>query len=302
MSIFETLRDHVSVEQVTGGRVGKKVLCPAHADANTPNLHIYGDHVHCFACGFHGDVVDLWQVMHGFERPIEAALDLAREYGVEVPEQSPQARKEVEERRSKEETHLKQARACHSALDTHPNVREWCEKRGFDQELQRRFLLGANRDGTEAVIPFWYRGRVMGLIRRKLEGEPKYLYPSREEFPEGHRPLFIPSPLRDDVLLAEGIVDALALAALGESVAAVGGTDISAEQMSELERLSGPIYVLPDADPEGNEAARRWVRSLYPKAVLCPPEYGEGSKDVADLFAEAGQSSAETLIDLKAAA
>jgi hypothetical protein len=69
MNIFETLRDSVSVEQVAGGRVGEKILCPAHADNNRPNLHIYTDHVHCFACDFHADVVALWQLKHGFERP-----------------------------------------------------------------------------------------------------------------------------------------------------------------------------------------------------------------------------------------
>jgi DNA primase len=191
MSIFETLQDRVSVEQITGGRPGKKILCPAHADGNTPNLHLFREHVHCFACGFHGDVVALWQEMQGFGRPIEAALDLAREFGVEVPEQSLQARKEAEERRRKEETYLKQARARHLALDTHQNVREWWKKRGFGEDVQRLFMLGANRDGTQAVIPFWHRGRVKGLIRRKLEGEPKYLYGKREEFPEAtSHPLF----------------------------------------------------------------------------------------------------------------
>ena len=239
MNVFELLRERVSVEQVIGGRAGKKVLCPAHADGDTPNLHIYGDHVHCFACGFHGDVVALWQKMRGFDRPAEAALDLAREYGVKLPEQTPEGQKEAEQRRSQEGMHLKEAQACHRALDRHPNVREWWEKRGFDEELQRRFMLGTNRDGTQAVIPFWNRGRVKGLIRRKLEGEPKYIYPKREEFPEGRRPLFIPGPLRDDTLVVEGIIDALALAALGESAAAVGGTNISAGQMSTLERLSG---------------------------------------------------------------
>jgi DNA primase len=302
VSIFETLRDRVPVEQVAGGHVGEKVLCPAHADNNTPNLHIYGDHVHCFACDFHGDVVALWKVMHGFERPIEAALNLAREYGIDLPEQCPKTRKEIEQRRSKEEIYIKQAQACHRALDTHPKVREWWEKRGFDEDLQQRFLLGASRDGTESVIPFWHRGRVVGLICRKLEGEPKYIYPKVEEFPGGCRPLFIPGPLRDGTLIVEGIVDALAAAALGESVIAVGGTNISAGQMSELEKISDPIYILPDADPEGGEAARRWVRDLYPKAFLCPAEYGDGRKDIADLFAADGQSATDTISRLKAGA
>jgi DNA primase len=113
-------------------------------------------------------------------------------------------------------------------------------------------MLGTNRDGTEAVIPYLHRGRVKGLIRRKLEGEPKYIYPKAEDFPEGHRPLFIPGPLQGGTLLVEGIVDALAAAAIGESVIAVGGTNISARQMGELERISDPIYILPDADAKGD--------------------------------------------------
>src|SRR3712207_7323989 len=56
----------------------------------------------------------------------------------------------------------------------------------------------------------------------------------------------------------------------------------SAGQLSELERLSGPMHILPDADPESEEAARRWVRDLYPKAFLCPAEYGKGREDFAD--------------------
>jgi hypothetical protein len=66
-----------------------------------------------------------------------------------------------------------------------PGVVAWWEGRGFCKELRERFLLGANKGGTAAVIPFWNRGRVQGLIRRKLEGEPKYIYPETEEFPAG---------------------------------------------------------------------------------------------------------------------
>ena len=170
------------------------------------------------------------------------------------------------------------------------------------RSFSEQFILGANRDGTEAVIPYFHNGRVKGLIRRKLVGKPKYRYPKAEDFPDGCRPLFIPGPLQNSTMLVEGIVDALAAAALGESVIAVGGTNISAGQMSELERLSDPIYILPDADPEGDEAARRWVRDLYPKAFLCPAEYGKGCKDVADLFPADIQSAAEIIESLKAGA
>lgn len=74
--------------------------------------------------------------------------------------------------------------------------------------------------------------------------------------------------------MVEGIVDALALAALGQSAVAVGGTGISEPQVRELEGLPGTLYVLPDGDEEGGAAARRWVDRLYPRALLCPAEYG----------------------------
>jgi DNA primase len=280
MTTFEVLRQQVLIEQVAGGRVGEKVLCPAHADGTTPNLHIYDDYVHCYACGFHGDVVDVWAAVRGFEGPVEAALDLAREFGLELPDMDPEVRRKAQERRERENLNLRQAQACHKALEKHPKVREWWEGRGFGKGLQERFLLGANCHGTSAVIPHWHRGRVQGLIHRKLEGKPKYRYPKAEDFPSGYRPLFVPGSLRGEIFLVEGIVDALALAALEESVVAVGGADISQYQMRELESLSGPLYILPDTDEAGEEAARRWALNLYPRAFVCPAHYGEEAKHV----------------------
>ena len=283
MSAFEILRERVPLAEAVGRHrevQGNRARCvaPDHEDAS-PSMHLYDDHVHCFSCGFHGDVVDAWAALRGFDRPMEAALDLAGEYGVELPRLHPEARKRIQERRAREERYVLQARACHDALGRHPAVVGWWEGRGFGRDLRERFLLGASRGGTAAVIPFWNRGRVQGLIRRNLQREPKYVYPNREELPAGHRPLFIPGPVRGDAFLVEGIVDALALAALGQGAVSVGGTSISEPQARELEGLPGTIYVLPDGDEEGGDAARRWVRRLYPRALLCPADYGGGVPD-----------------------
>ena len=278
MNVFELLRDQVPIENVVGRYSevrGSKVHCvaPDHQDLD-PSMHLYGDHTYCFSCGFHGDVTDIYATVHGLDRPIEAALDLAREYAIQLPKQDPEAQKRTQECREKEDLYLRQAQACHRALGRHPKVGEWWKGRGFGEEFQGRFLLGANKSGTEAVIPYWNRGRVQGLIRRRLAGKPKYTYPEVTDFPKGFRPLFIASSVRAGAFLVEGIVDALAVAALGESAIGVGGTGISEHQLRELERLPGPFYVLPDADEEGAAAARQWVRHLYPKALLCPAEYG----------------------------
>jgi DNA primase len=288
VSIFEILRERVSLEELAGRFTelrasGEKLkgCCPHsdHADTS-PSFYVYPDErFHCYGCGRHGDVVDLWAGIKCLDPGIGAALDLAREYGLEPPELDAKVREKMEEQRAKEDFYLKQAKVCHQALARHPSVVAWWEGRGFDEELRKRFLLGANRDGTAAVMPYWHRGRVHGLIRRKLGGEPKYLYPEAEHFPAGYRPLFIPGPLRGGAFLVEGIIDALALVALGENAIAVGGTNISEAQMRELARIPGPLYILPDADEQGDKAAREWVRHLYPKALVCPAEYGQEAED-----------------------
>jgi DNA primase len=274
MSAFEILREQLMLEQILSVNNSGKASCVSHDHQDEdPSMHLYGDHVHCFSCGFHGDVTDVWAAMRGLDRPLEAALDLAGEFAIELPQANPEASQKARERRDKEDLYLQQAKACHGALPRHPRVTKWWEARGFVQELRERFLLGTNKNGKAAVIPFWHRGRVQGLIRRKLKGEPKYLYPKAEEFPGGYRPLFIPASARSGPFLTEGIVDALALAAIGEGAIAVGGTGMSREQLRELDALPGPLYILPDADEEGKQAAREWVRKLYPKALVCPAEY-----------------------------
>jgi DNA primase len=155
MGVFDILRDEVPIVRILKPNDGGKARCvaPDHRD-NDPSTHVYEDHVHCFSCGFHGDVTDVWAVQRGFGRPIEAALDLAREFRIELPEVSAEVRQKAQKRREKEDQYLAQAQACHRALNRHPRIREWWERRGFGKELQERFLLGANKDGTVAVIPF----------------------------------------------------------------------------------------------------------------------------------------------------
>jgi DNA primase len=283
VSVLEVLRAQVDLVGLAGrytdlrpygkAHVGRCPY-PDHEDKN-PSFYVYAEgRYFCYGCRRHGDVVDLWAVVKGVRPGIEAALDLARECGITIPELDAEAQNEARRRRSLEAQYAVQAEEAHADLSQYPLVIRWWEKRGFHELLRARFLLGSSSDGREAIIPFWRRGSVQGLIRRKLEGDPKYVLPKAEEFPDGHRPLFIPGSAREGVVLVEGYVDALALAALGMDAAAIGGTGISTHQRDELWELPGPIYIMPDDDDkQGEKAARRWVEDLYPKALLCPPNY-----------------------------
>jgi DNA primase len=287
VSIFEELREQVDLAELaaryTDLQPSRRALVgccpnPDHDDEH-PSFYVYPEaRFFCYGCRWHGDVTDLWAAVKGLRPGTEAALDLAREYSVDLPTVSAEAKEKAERRRQQVAEYLKQAEEYHEALLQYPSVVEWWEGRGFDEGLREKFLLGVAGAGAEATIPFWNRGRVHGIVRRKLEGEPKYVLPKKEDFPAGYRPLFVPGRVREGMFVVEGYVDALALSALGYGVAAIGGTHPNQEQLAEIRRLPGRIYVLPDADEEGRKAARRLVEDLYPKAMLCPPEYERKEK------------------------
>ncbi len=74
---------------IDGAEVGEKIRCisPDHDD-HSPSMHVYEDHVYCFSCGFRADVVKAWSILHGFDKQIDAARDLARAYNIVLPNEA----------------------------------------------------------------------------------------------------------------------------------------------------------------------------------------------------------------------
>jgi putative DNA primase/helicase len=306
MNVFETLREQVDIAVLVGrytpvrdaGRL-KKFCCLIHKE-DTPSCFIYqDDYFHCYGCGAHGDVIELWAAIKGLGPGIEAALDLAREYNITLPDRDLEAQKKAVEQRRKETTFEAQARAYHQALSFHSRIAEWWKSRGFDEELCEQFLLGSDSDGSSATFPFLNRGRVKGVVLRRLDGEPKYCNPNAEDFPDAPKPLFNVGPGSGDIHLVEGPIDALSFAALDFRSVAICSTGISENQKAELQKLKGKIYIFPDADEPGAKAGRVLVKEFYPRARLCPARYGEGRKDVNDLFAADGEKAKAVLEELK---
>lgn len=60
--------------------------CVAHSPDRTPSMVVYPDSgkVHCYACGFHGDAVDIVRALHGFSFR-EALVYLGIEKGMLEP-------------------------------------------------------------------------------------------------------------------------------------------------------------------------------------------------------------------------
>lgn len=68
-------------------------LCPFHDDRKHPSMSAKGDIWQCFTCGEKGDVFTFVQKLFGI-RFDEAAERIAKDFGVEIPEQDKQAAEE----------------------------------------------------------------------------------------------------------------------------------------------------------------------------------------------------------------
>ena len=91
---IETVRDRIDIVELVGRHVSLrqagrnfKGLCPFH-DEKTPSFHVHTERgiFHCFGCGVGGDAFQFLMRHDNLSFP-EAARTLAREVGIEIPEQ-----------------------------------------------------------------------------------------------------------------------------------------------------------------------------------------------------------------------
>ena len=150
------------------------------------------------------------------------------------------------------------------------------------------------------------RGRVLGFGARSLtEAErPKYLNTSENELYHKGRQLFgidqarARAAKRGRIVAVEGYTDVLALhqGGITESVA-IMGTAVTQEQLAELSRAAGTVYLALDADRSGQEAMLRAARGARERDVeLLVAEMPEGA-DPAELVTREGPEAFERLLD-----
>ena len=194
----------------------------------------------------------------------------------------------------------------------------WVEKlRGRDvsvNDLKRLGLLSEGRSGPyplfrdRLIFPIHdLSGRVIAFGGRAI-GEtkgPKYLNsPESPLYRKGHHLYGMDlardeARSRDQVVLTEGYMDAIALAQAGMTNAvAVLGTALTADQLRLARRFAFEIVVCFDGDEAGRRAALRAFPlcvdevDLWPKAVFLPP-----GEDPDSLVRGGGTEAMEGLIE-----
>jgi DNA primase len=189
------------------------------------------------------------------------------------------------------------------------------QRDGFSQEelagagLGQKGRQGGFYDRFRARIMFPLadpRGKVLGFGARAMRDDagPKYLNSPENELYHKGRQLFgidharAPAARAGRVVAVEGYTDVLALhqAGITETVA-IMGTALTQEQMAELGRAAGTVYLALDADRAGQDAMLRAARAATERKLeLLVVDMPEGM-DPAELIGAHGPEAFRERLD-----
>ena len=169
-----------------------KALCPFHNDRH-PSMVVYDDHYHCFACGEHGDVIDLVANLYGL--PVyDAATKLAYDFGISQDKPPTKETEEKLNRKSEAQQLRENEKLCFSALLAYMKLlQEWkrvyaprlpedepddrfvqaCHKLDYVEYLVDLLIMGDSYERTEVIE--------MMLTDGKLTKLQKYLEKVKKE-------------------------------------------------------------------------------------------------------------------------
>lgn len=156
-NIVDIVRRYVELKRA--GTTSWKGLCPFHSE-KTPSFHVHEQRqfFHCFGCTKHGDVFQfLVEIEH--RSFLEVLRDLARDAGIELPDQAstPAERRAAEEAASERERMLKAVEEATRFFEAQLRgpagsaTRRYLEIRGISKTVCERFRVGHAPAGWQTL-------------------------------------------------------------------------------------------------------------------------------------------------------
>lgn len=197
MNVFGTVKTSINTREAAehyGIEVNRygKALCPFHNDRH-PSMVVYDDHYHCFACGEHGDVIDLVANLYGLP-VLDAANKLAFDFGISQDKPPTKEMQEQLNRKSEAQQLRENEKLCFSALLAYMKLlQEWktlYAPRSPEDEPDDRFVQAShNLDYVEYLVDLLIMGDSyerteiinMMLTDGKLTKLKRYLEKVRKE-------------------------------------------------------------------------------------------------------------------------
>ena len=247
---LEDLKARTDLRDIYGAQ---NLYCPWHDDTITPNLHIYPDHVYCFACGAVRDTVSFVMYMEklDFRSAIEFLSSHAGSTAVkEVHNTEPVSQEEIK-------------RLCHQ-LWLDDKVITYLINRGIESaNLVTGLQLGY--DFHSITIPHFANGNCVNIKFRNLTSngpkynslpgrEFRYLYPYdyfRQHFADS-KVLYLTEGEFDCMLLLQECIPAMSLPA---------GANTPLENYIPFLKRFNRIVCLFDLDEAGNKAYERIINA-----------------------------------------
>ena len=152
MDIFMTVKAAVTLRQAAehyGLQVRRNGMtcCPFHNDRH-PSLYISNDHYHCFACGEHGDVIDLTAKLFDL-RLYDAARKLASDFHLALDKPLPEAIRQKLKHKTKAQQLRENEQLCFSVLNQYRRLLLDWERQYAPQApedvLDERFVEACHR-------------------------------------------------------------------------------------------------------------------------------------------------------------
>ena len=197
MNVFGTVKTSINTREAAehyGIEVNRygKALCPFHNDRH-PSMVVYDDHYHCFACGEHGDVIDLVANLYGLP-VLDAATKLAYDFGISQDKPPTKEMEEKLNRKSEAQRLREHEKLCFSALLAYMKLlQEWKRvyvSRSPEDEPNDRFVQACHHlDYVEYLVDLLIMGDSyertdvidMMLTDGKLTKLQRYLEKVRKE-------------------------------------------------------------------------------------------------------------------------
>ena len=152
MNLFEVVKTNINTQeaaQTYGIDVNHygMALCPFHNDRH-PSLYISDDHYHCFACGEHGDVIDLAAKLFDL-RLYDAARKLASDFHLAPDKPLPEAIRRKNEHKTRAQQLRENEQLCFPVLNEYRRLLQDWKKRYAPQAPEdvpdERFVEACHR-------------------------------------------------------------------------------------------------------------------------------------------------------------
>ncbi|MDR1853503.1 MAG: DNA primase [Azoarcus sp.] len=185
VDIVDVIERHLTLKKSGANYFAR---CPFHGEKSasfsvSPSKQFY----HCFGCGAHGSAIGFLMEYSGLSY-VEAIKELARDAGMQVPDDGRGARRADEGHERLIEIVTAAAKFYCEALARSPQAAAYLQRRGLSREVVERFSIGyaPERHALQQIFPNDYRDKLLataGMVIDNDAGERYDRFRNRIMFP-----------------------------------------------------------------------------------------------------------------------